>query len=424
MPTLVANRQRYQAEGSAAVLNFTRRVYVSSGSFSLVGGGTNYPRGYYFAPSAEGYSFYASDASPRASLRFSVGAGDVLTAASAVAFARGYILYSDPAALVSAGTSASLLLQARLLPPVTTYLVDIPEGALQRALRFPSAAGAFSCSTLSSGFQFQPPAPAAGQRREKPSNPYGGSDSTGGSFIRPQYVKYNSALKAKDFGLVSNLLSVAEGELGGQSGSNTAFFVVETDGPAQLRIKNDTASPYTKHYLSVGVLDAARKAIPLTPEGFAYRNENLATPINEATESLSAGVYYFTITCNQWQAIPFSVTMQVIRFKPLVGGAGGSFAPYGRFANAKLYSAATLTAPMSAVIPSDAKIDRLSGAISVTATPVLSLAILRGAATGAMVPYGRLKQTHRIQGAITGIGSNVATLDSAPPYGGGYGPGY
>lgn len=424
MPTLVANRQRYQAEGSAAVLTFTRPFYADTGVFTASGGSTQYPRGYYQAPVTAAYAVLGPEAYPKASLRFSLSSGSFSLAPAAASFVRGYILYCDAGSFLATGVSNSIFLHARVIAPIAAYAAEGPVTALQRALIFGVSTAAFTCSPQGSGFQFQPPAPASGQRRDKPLNPYGGSDDTGGSFIRPQYVKYNSALKAKNFGLISNLFSIAEGELGSQAGSNTAFFVVETDGPAQLFIKNNTTSPFTKNYLSVGVLDADRKPLPLNPDGFAYRNDNHATAANEAAESLPAGVYYFTISCNQWQAIPFQVTMQVIRFKPLIGAAGGTFAPYGRFAIAKLYSAATLTGPMSGTIPPDSKIDRLSGAATIAAIPVLSLAIMRGAAVGTMVPYGRLKQTHRISGSAIGTGSSIATLSSAPPYGGGYGGGY
>lgn len=424
MPTLVANRQRYQAEGSAAVLTFTRRFYADPGPFALGGGGISYLRGYYFAPPTAQYDLAAPEAYPKAALRFILSRGIFARGGGASSFYRGYIFTPTATPFTTVWPASQLFLHARVIGVTAPYLADWLETPLQRALISTASIGVFNWTLSPSGFQFTPPAPASGQARPKPLNPYGGSDDTGGSFIRPQYVKYNSTLKAKNFGLISNLFSITEGELGSQAGSNTAFFVVETDGPAQLYIKNNSTAAFTSKYISVGLLDSDRKAIPLNPEGFAYRNDNIATQSNESAESLPPGVYYFTISCNQWQAIPFSVTMQVIRFKAMIGAAGGTFAPYGRFAQAKLFSAATLTGPLRGYIPPDSAIDRLSGAATGSLTPVLSLAIMRGAAVGTMVPYGRLKQTHRISGTAIGSGSSIATLSSIPPYGGGYGGGY
>lgn len=421
---LHATRQRYQAEGPAAVLNFTRRIYADGGVFGLSGGVVTYPRGYYLDPLSVPYNVVAPEAFLKASLRFILLRGAFSVTGRSNAFYRGYIINSSPGAFAATWYVSQLYLYARVVGVSASYEANWPDTPLKRALIGLISSGTFTWTLNQSGFQFTPPAPASGQPRPRALNPYGGSDDTGGSFVRPQYVKYNSASKAKDFGIVSNLFSIAEGELGGQAGSNTAFYKVETDGPAQLFIQNNTDSAFTKNYISVGVLDSTRKPLSLTPQGFAYLNDNAATPALESAESLPPGIYYFTISCNQWQAIPFTVTMQVIRFKPLIGAAGGTFAPYGRFAQAKLFSVATLTAPFTGTIPPDSAIDRLSGVATVTATPLLSLAIMRGAAVGTMVPYGRLKQTHRISGTAIGNGNSIATLSSIPPYGGGYGGGY
>jgi hypothetical protein len=420
MPTLSANRQRYQAEGSAAVFNFTRLLSASSGSCALGGNAVGYLRGYYLGPQTGVVVLAGAACYPRAFLRFSLAAGGFAVAGLSAGCHRGYILASGVQSLSSSWIPTPLLLSARLSAHLAPFFATWSETPLQRALRLDLSRGDLFCSTFGTGFQLAPAAPASGQPRPLSANPYGGSDDTGGSFVRPQYVKYNSVGKARDFGLVSNLFSVAEGELGGQAGSNTAFFAVETDGPAQLRIQNNSSAPFISRYISLGVLDADRKPIPLTPEGFAFRNDNIATASNESAESLPAGTYYFTISSNQWQALPFSVSIQVIRFKPLLGAAGGTFSPYGRFANAKFFGTATLNGLLVASLPPNNKLDRLTAAATLTAVPRLSLAIMRGAAGGAMSPYGRLKQTHRIVGKITGTCAAVATLSSAPPYGGGY----
>lgn len=55
------------------------------------------------------------------------------------------------------------------------------------------------------------------------------------------------------------------------------------------------------------------------------------------------------------------------------------------------------------------------------ASPSLTLTIMRGTALGQMLPSGRLKQTWRITGTVTGSASLEATLSSETPYGSGYG---
>lgn len=55
------------------------------------------------------------------------------------------------------------------------------------------------------------------------------------------------------------------------------------------------------------------------------------------------------------------------------------------------------------------------------ASPSLTLTIMRGTALGQMLPSGRLKQTWRIAGTVTGSASLEATLSSETPYGSGYG---
>ena len=129
MPTLVANRQRYQAEGSAAVLTFTRPFYADTGVFTASGGSTQYPRGYYQAPVTAAYAVLGPEAYPKASLRFSLSSGSFSLAPAAASFVRGYILYCDEGSFLATGASNSIFLYARIIAPIAAYEADGPVTA-------------------------------------------------------------------------------------------------------------------------------------------------------------------------------------------------------------------------------------------------------------------------------------------------------
>jgi len=420
MTSIQATRGRYQAEGSPAFFDFVRRIQADGSAFTLSGGDVAYPRGFYVSASSGSFSLTGFGVYPQRSLRMLGAQGTFSLALLANALRKGFALEAGGSTFVFSASSAGVTRAAFLSAASSSLSIAFSETPLARTLLLASASGSFAVQGQGSGFKSGAPMPAAGQPRPKATNAYGGSDDTSGSFLRPQYVKRNSAFKAQDLGVVSNLLAVLTGTIGSQSGASTLYYVVETDGPAQLRIRNTSSARYVAGYVSVGVLDISRNPIPLNEEGFAYRTDNHATEANESTELFPAGVYYFTISSSQWQSIPFKATLQVFRYRALAGAATGSLQPYARFSIAKLISAATWTAPLSGSIPANAVIKKLQAAATGSGQPALTLSIMRGAAGGTLAPYGRLKQTHRIAGVISGSNSNVATLSSAPPYGYGY----
>jgi hypothetical protein len=137
---------------------------------------------------------------------------------------------------------------------------------------------------------------------------------------------------------------------------------------------------------------------------------------------MPAGEYYFTISSSQWQKIPYSVEIQAIRFMSLSGVVTLTSQSTARFAISKMYGPALVTGPLQAIIPTNAQLKQPSGPVLLTSGSRGALTTPEGIATMRMLPTGRLKLTHKIGGAASMAGANVATLSSAPPYGGGYGP--
>lgn len=239
---------------------------------------------------------------------------------------------------------------------------------------------------------------------------YGGSDNTAASFLRPQYNRYNNVSKSRDFGVVDNLSVSLSGELGSQMGSSTLFLKVVTRGLSRFQITKIPINPYADHAISVGLLDENRHQVPLNHDGFGYRFPVHSHAHNLPVEQLPAGTYYFTVSCDQWQATPFEVIAIVQRFTLLVGASVLEARPVLRFSLGKLVGAAGGSAPLSGRLLGGTEVKTLNGAAGGTANPSLTLVIMTGVASGTMTPYGRLKETFRIQGVASGSSPNVATM--------------
>ena len=180
--------------------------------------------------------------------------------------------------------------------------------------------------------------------RRSPDIAHGGSVSTDPSFLRPRFVQYNSVSKSRDLGLVNNFLGTFEGEIGAQAGTQTLFFKITTRGDANLKIVQNPVNRFTDKQISIGILDANRKQIGVNEFGFGFNNEITTTEENESSNPLPGGTYYFTVSGSQWVKIPYSVSIQAIRFKELKGSVTLSAQPRARFAISKLIGAATLPA--------------------------------------------------------------------------------
>lgn len=249
---------------------------------------------------------------------------------------------------------------------------------------------------------------------------YGGSDNTASSFIRPQYVQYNSLKKSRDFGRIDNFGAHLTGAVGGQTGSSTLFFRLETTAIAKIGIRSRMDNPITDRTISVGILDSERNPMPLSDDGFSY-----LAPIHNSSQigafdRMPPGTYYFTVSTNQWRETPFSVDILVQRYLELKGIARLTLEPSLRIALAKLVGPVTGTmAPVLSVL-APATVKAFAGAATGSAVPALTLSIMRGAAIGNMSPYGRLQQNYRISGTAIGTNTNVATMTARKPYGYGY----
>lgn len=249
---------------------------------------------------------------------------------------------------------------------------------------------------------------------------YGGSDNTASSFIRPQYAQYNSLTKSRDFGKLDNFGANLTGVVGSQTGRSTLFFRLETTAAAKIGIKKRMDNPINDRTISVGVLDADHNPMPLGEDGFSFFAPIYNNSHAGIFDRMPPGVYYFTVSTNQWRETPFSVDIFVQRYLELKGVARLTAAPRLRIALVKLVGSAIGAAvpALSILLPSSAK--EAAGAAGGSAVPRLTLSIMRGAAIGQMSPYGRLQQNYRISGTATGRNTNVATMTARKPYGYGY----
>mgnify|MGYP001158294908 FL=1 len=254
----------------------------------------------------------------------------------------------------------------------------------------------------------------------KIKNSYGGSNKTSPSFLRPEYVKFNSPSKAKDYGQVVNLATTITGSVGTEVGANTLYFKFTTSSPSDIKINKNTLNKYENQYISIGLLNSKKDSIQLTPGGFAYQNEIINTDIQEGLLQLPQDTYYLTVSGSQWQALPFSVSLQIIRYILLAGESKGIINLSGRIALVKLYGLASGSLTASTTLTPKEKLKNLEGNAVGMSEAYGELAIMRGTIIMTNQNYGRLKMYWRVTGAATGTSSSTATLTSTPPYGGGY----
>lgn len=250
---------------------------------------------------------------------------------------------------------------------------------------------------------------------------YGGSDPTLPSFLRPYYVKYNAVSKSRDLGQTDILIADLAGEIGSEAGSNTLYFKVALPRRVELSVRKLSSGASTDRFLSVGILNAERKPVPLDTSGYATETDIHGTEAYENLLGVPAGTYYVTVSSSQWQRIPFAITIAVGRYALLDGAARGAFSPVGRIPLVKPTGRADGTAPLSGTLLRPNAIKNATGSAGGSALPTLTLSILRGAAIGAMLPSGRLMMNWKLGGTANGSDQSQGTLSSESPYGGGYG---
>lgn len=253
---------------------------------------------------------------------------------------------------------------------------------------------------------------------------YGGSDHAAPSFLRPYYVQYNAVTKAKDLGRTEILIADVEGVVGGHSGTNTIYLKIELARDLELRVRKRPTGAATDRLIRVGVLDADRRPVQVNEDGYAFLNDIHNTDVDESYARLPAGGYYVTIACDQWQPLPYAITVYAGRYALLSGLAGGSLAPSGRFPLTKLAGSGLALLPASATLVRPGAIKNLSASTAPTGSApatLVTLAILRGVALGRNLASARLMMNWRLSGVASGLNSSAATLTRTASGGGGYG---
>ena len=249
---------------------------------------------------------------------------------------------------------------------------------------------------------------------------YGGSDKSSPSFLRPEHVKYNSPAKAKELGTVDNLATTLTGSVGSEHGANTLYFKVVTNGDSDLKITKNILNKFEDKYLAIGVLNGDYDQMQIDENGFTYFNEIVNTVPIEAILQQPKGTYYFTISNSQWQSIPFSVNVQVIRYVLLDGSTEDKHELSARLALVKLYGILSGSSEASLTVVPVSSLDQLAGTSVSEDQTTGAITIMKGTITMSDATYGRLRMTWRIEGIASGSSSNTATLTVTSP-GGGYG---
>jgi hypothetical protein len=247
---------------------------------------------------------------------------------------------------------------------------------------------------------------------------YGGSDPTLPSFLRPYYVKYNSVSKSKDLGETDILVADLSGVIGTEAGSSTLFFRVSLPRNVELSVRKRSLNASTDRFISVGILDGDRRPVQLNNQGYGFLNDVHNTDADESEPGLPAGIYYITVSSNQWQSIPYAITVFVGRYALLAGLAGGTFAASGRLPLIKIQGPTSTTALPVGTLLNPNVIKEGDGKAGGSALPTLTLTIMRGSAVGQMLPSGRLMMNWRLNGAATGSCTPEATLTSTQSSGG------
>ena len=390
------------------------RSYYSTerGTFTASFASVSTARGYHHPAEIGNFSLAGSDAILTRFLSFRPLTRNFAFTEGLIDFAKGFFTDVDSASF-SATFYATLLENNALLQALSgSFDANNDNTLLKRALIEALAAAIFSSSTSQVGFRNDTIFPTNGGPF-RPAVPF---------YLQPSIVQYNSVSKSRDLGIVNNFLGQFSGLIGSEIGTPTLFFKITTLGTADLRILINPVNRFTDNYISVGIADSNRKSLNINDFGFAYQNEIVNSERLEFLDPMPAGEYYFTISSSQWQKIPYSVEIQAIRFMSLSGVVTLTSQSTARFAISKMYGPALVTGPLQAIIPTNAQLKQPSGPVLLTSGSRGALTTPEGIATMRMLPTGRLKLTHKIGGAASMAGANVATLSSAPPYGGGYGP--
>lgn len=420
--TLFVTSKRFEANLTEFLFLYQQFLDVDTGNFGYSVSSPTLGKGFYLHAESASYALTGEDITEVRALRYGwpgIAVTQYVFAGSTPNTELGFFVNPQNGSFVSTYGSIGLTHQAVVLQTSTPYLVEV-DAVLIRTLIAHFTGNSFIHALSQIGLRNDGLSITGGRDTGLPPA-VGGSTPSSPSFLRPALVEYNSVHQSRDLGKLNNFLGKFSGEIGSQTGTSTIYFKLETLGPADIKVSKNPINKYTDQSISINVLNSERKLVEVNDFGFAYNNEIVNTDKNESVSSLPAGVYYFTVTTNTWQAVPYSVTIQAIRFTAIEGAAIVSASLAGRFAISKMRGAATLPGPFEATIPPFDKIKQPAGPALVSSGSRGTLVIPSGVAVGRMLPSGRLKETHKISGHSGGAMSNVATLSSQPPYGG-YGP--
>jgi len=167
------------------------------------------------------------------------------------------------------------------------------------------------------------------------------------------------------------------------------------------------------------VLNGDYDQMQIDENGFTYFNEIVNTIPIEAILQQPKGTYYFTISNSQWQSIPFSINVQVIRYVLLDGSTEDKHELSARLALVKLYGILSGSSEADLTLVPVNSLDQLAGTSVSEDQTTGALTIMKGTITMSDQTYGRLRMTWRIVGTASGSSSNTATLTVTSP-GGGY----
>lgn len=244
---------------------------------------------------------------------------------------------------------------------------------------------------------------------------YGGADVTAPSFIRPQYVRYNSISKAQDLGAVASLDAIVSGTVGAEAGAPTLFFRVETLAPARLGIAKTPINRFVDATISIGVVDENLDPMPIGDSGFVEPAETYGNPPG-TSGILPKGIYYFTVKSSRWQVQPFEIFLTVISNRELEGAATGLMSPSARLALVKLEGAAGGLLDPSGTMPTGSALDLLIGSAGGILEITSGLAILGGTAGGTLILSGSFGNRWEIVGTAGGTAPVNADLTVFTPY--------
>lgn len=418
--SLIPRTGVFRAEIGQIFTSYLSFYDANSVSFSSVFAGIDTHFGYYLSAGSASFNANVPDGVFIRQLEYFPQTGSIAFTAPDISFKSGYFIDPQGGTLSSSWANVSLAKDSTIAPASSAYEASDISALFKRDIIATLTGISASISLGEVGIRNNAISPASGQGNG-PVLSYGGSSPSDPSFLRPQNVRFNSVLKSRDLGLVSNFIGIFTGEIGAETGTQTLFFKCQLLGDASIKITKNQSNKYTDKQISVGILDANRKQIQTNDLGFAFNNENESTEVSEFLEPMPKGIYYFTVSSSLWQKIPYSVSIQAIRFVELKGAATLRAEPSARIAIAKLRGAAELTAAMASTIPTASQLKSVTGPALVTSGFRGTLLIPSGVATGRMTPYGRLKMTHKISGSASLSNQNLATLTSEPPSYGGYG---